>query len=82
MTLDTQTYGFPNNIALRIQNDIVCDFFWTRYKFLTQTAPFILEPVGVRLFEPVGVRLLEPVDVRLFFSTKPGKFDHLKIDRF
>ena len=59
---------FQTNTALRIQNDIVCDLLWTRYKFLTQTSPLIIKPVDVRF--------------DCSFSTKSGKFDHLKIDRF
>ena len=68
-------FGHPNsnmvsqsNIASRIQNDIVCDLFWTRYELLTQTAPCIIKFVDVRF--------------NCSFSTKSGKFDHLKIDGF
>ena len=57
---------FQSNTASRIQNEIVCDLFGTRYKFLTQTAPFIIKPVDV-IFS-------------CSFFTKSGKFDHLKIE--
>ena len=57
---------FHSNTALRIQNEIVCDLSGTRYKFLTETAQFMIKPVDVRF--------------NCSFSTKSGKFDHLKID--
>ena len=57
-----------SNTAPRIQNEIVCDLFETRYKLLTQTVPFIIKPVDVRF--------------NCSFSTKSGKFDHLEIDWF
>ena len=45
--------GQPNMVfqsitASRIQNDIVCDLFWTRCEFVTQTVPFIIKSVDVR----------------------------------
>ena len=57
---------FQSNTASMIQNEIVCDLFGTIYKFLTQTALFMIKPVDVRFNSS--------------FSTKSGKFDHLKID--
>ena len=72
MTLDTQTYKWFSKVILLqgIQNEIVCDLFGTRYmyKFLTQTASFMIKPVDVRF--------------NCSFSTKSGKFDYLKIDWF
>ena len=59
---------FQSSTTLRIQNEIVCDIFGTRYKLLTQTVPFIIKPVDVRF--------------NCSFSTKSGKFDHLEIDWF
>ena len=59
---------FQSNTASKIQNGIVCDLFGIIYKFLTQTAPFIIKPVDVRFNCSV--------------STKSGKFDHLKMDWF
>ena len=40
---------FQSNTASRIQNEIVCDLFGTTYKLLTQTVPFVIKPVDVRL---------------------------------
>ena len=59
---------FQSDAASKIQNGIVCDLFGIIYKFLTQTAPFIIKPVDVR--------------INCSFSTKSGKFDHLKSDWF
>ena len=59
---------FPSNTASCIQNYIGCDLFWTRYKYLTQTAPFIIKPVDVRF------------DCSFFHQS--GKFDYFKIERF
>ena len=57
---------FKSNTVSRIQNEIVCDLFGTRYKLLTQIVPFIIKPVDVRF--------------TCSFPTKSGKFDHLEID--
>ena len=69
VTLDTQTNIWLSKVILaasRIQNEIACGLFGTRYKFLTQTAPFVIKLVDVRF--------------NCSLSTKSGKFDHLKID--
>ena len=57
---------FQSNTASRIQNEIVCDLFGTRYKLLTQTVPFFIKPVDV--------------SSNCLFPIKSGKFDHLEID--
>ena len=46
----------------------VTDLLWAWYKYLTQTAPFIIKPVDGRF--------------DCSFFTNSGKFDHFKIDRF
>ena len=45
---DLNIYGFPK-CCPKIQNDIVFDLFWTRWKVLTQAAIFIIKP----LFPPI-----------------------------
>ena len=39
---------FQSNTASRIQNNIGCDLFWTRFKFFTPKSPLIIKPVDVR----------------------------------
>ena len=60
---------FQSNTASKIQNGIVCDLFGIIYKFLTSKQPHLLLNLWMRR-------------INCSFSTKSGKFYHLKSDWF